>query len=206
MLMASWSVHQVTGSPYTTGAPMNAGSGSPFVDINTGDQLGRIGHCCRGRATHRITSMPRYSLLLVTSGCGGGPGCQIGAWATTNVWYKLDLHGGLSGGSLTNCGGGGPERLAPRTGTTRESRSIRIILTGSSSTRSMCGLLTRTGTVWNDITCGYSGGGPTSCARGSTRADIPAWFVQHFATREWTVVRTEPQRDIVNPNDGSHLV
>src|SRR5207244_5367254 len=33
---------QVTGSPYTTGASMNAGSGSPFVDINTGNQLGRI--------------------------------------------------------------------------------------------------------------------------------------------------------------------
>src|SRR5712671_2608123 len=34
--------NQVTGSAYSTGAPMNAGSGSPFVDINTGNQLGRI--------------------------------------------------------------------------------------------------------------------------------------------------------------------
>src|SRR6266446_3381170 len=34
--------NQVTGSAYPTGAPMNAGSGSPFVDINTGNQLGRI--------------------------------------------------------------------------------------------------------------------------------------------------------------------
>src|SRR5881398_2749590 len=30
--------NQVTGSPYATGAPMNAGSGSPFVNINTGNQ------------------------------------------------------------------------------------------------------------------------------------------------------------------------
>src|SRR6476659_4041531 len=33
---------QVTGSPYTTGAPMNAASGSPFVNTTTGNQLGRI--------------------------------------------------------------------------------------------------------------------------------------------------------------------
>ena len=32
----------VAGSAYTTGAPMNAGSGSAFVNISTGDQLGRV--------------------------------------------------------------------------------------------------------------------------------------------------------------------
>src|SRR4030095_7717182 len=32
----------VSGSAYSTGASMNAGSGSPFADINTGNQLGRI--------------------------------------------------------------------------------------------------------------------------------------------------------------------
>jgi len=32
----------VTGSAYSTGASMNAGSGSPFVNISTGNQLGRI--------------------------------------------------------------------------------------------------------------------------------------------------------------------
>ena len=37
----------VAGSAYTTGAPMNAGTGSAFVDINTGDQLGRVEHRCR---------------------------------------------------------------------------------------------------------------------------------------------------------------
>src|SRR5438093_5221440 len=34
--------NMVAGSAYSTGASMNAGSGSAFVDINTGDQLGRV--------------------------------------------------------------------------------------------------------------------------------------------------------------------
>src|SRR5262245_65882700 len=34
--------NQVTGSAYSTGAAMNAGSGSAFVNISTGNQLGRI--------------------------------------------------------------------------------------------------------------------------------------------------------------------
>src|SRR5262245_28907774 len=33
---------QMTGSPYTTGAPMNAGTGTPYSNPTTGDQLGRI--------------------------------------------------------------------------------------------------------------------------------------------------------------------
>ena len=39
---------------------------------------------------------------------------------------------------------------------------------------------TRTGTVWNDTTCGYSGAEPTSRARGPTCARVRAWLVQHF--------------------------
>ncbi len=32
----------VTGSAYPTGANMNAGSGNPYVNITTGNQLGRM--------------------------------------------------------------------------------------------------------------------------------------------------------------------
>src|SRR4029077_21062379 len=34
--------NMVTGSSYSTGASMNAGSGSPFVNISSGNQLGRV--------------------------------------------------------------------------------------------------------------------------------------------------------------------
>jgi hypothetical protein len=69
---------QVTGSPYTTGALMNAGSGAPWINVITGDQLGRID---LGIAP----SNPNYIYAQVGSiapnnnaGCGNTNGCELG--------------------------------------------------------------------------------------------------------------------------------
>src|SRR6266481_6256404 len=73
----------VTGSAYSTGAPMNAGSGSPFVDINTGDQLGRIDIGVAPSNPNYIYAQGQSIVPNSNGGCGTN-GCQLGAWATTD--------------------------------------------------------------------------------------------------------------------------
>jgi hypothetical protein len=85
--------------------------------------------------------MPSVQSIVGNSGCGGGPGCQLGAWATTNGGTNWTFMEGSQGGSLTNCGGGGPSDWPQNWYNQGVRGRYRIILTGSSSTRSMCGLL-----------------------------------------------------------------
>src|SRR5207249_6025349 len=66
----------VPGSAYSTGAPMNAGSGSAFVDINTGDQLGRIDIAVAPSNSNYIYAQGQS--IVPNSSCGNNPGCQIG--------------------------------------------------------------------------------------------------------------------------------
>src|SRR5262245_62036930 len=68
----------VPGSPYATGANMNAGSGDPWVNVTTGNQLGRMDIAV-------APSDPGYIYVQVGSiapnnngGCGNANGCQIG--------------------------------------------------------------------------------------------------------------------------------
>ena len=106
MPAASCSAIRLPAAPYTTGAPMNAGSGTPFVNINTGNQLGRIDITVAPSNSNYIYAQGQSIVGNSNSGCGSAPGCQIGAWATTNGGTNWSFMEGSQGGALRNCTGG----------------------------------------------------------------------------------------------------
>src|SRR5437667_2138334 len=79
--------NQVTGSPYTTGAPMNAGSGIPYAIASpsptppVGNQLGRIDIAVAPSNPNYIYAQVQSIAFNPNGGCGTN-GCQLGAWAS----------------------------------------------------------------------------------------------------------------------------
>src|SRR5947208_4146312 len=83
----------VSGSPYATGAPMNAGTGIAFVNAITGNQLGRVDIAVAPSNANCIYA--QVQSIAVNGGNCGANGCQLGAWASTNgaglgvIWRVL---------------------------------------------------------------------------------------------------------------------
>ena len=107
--------NQVTGSPYTTGAPMNAGSGTPCdypISGGTGtcgsstNQLGRIDIAVAPSNPNYIYAQAQSIVSNNNGGCGNTNGCQLGAWASTDGGASWSFYGGLAGGSLRDCSSG----------------------------------------------------------------------------------------------------
>src|SRR5262245_2430009 len=103
--------NQVPGSPYTTGAPMNAGSGTPCdYPIENGDgtcdsstnQLGRIDIAVAPSDPNYIYAQAQS--IVWNSACGNSNGCQLGAWATTDGGTSWTYMEGSQGGALSDCG------------------------------------------------------------------------------------------------------
>src|SRR5438132_862689 len=146
--------NQVSGSAYSTGAPMNAGSGSPFVDINTGDQLGRIEIAVAPSNSNYIYAQVQSIVGNNNGGCGNSAGCQIGAWASTDGGASWTYMEGSQGGSLRNCTGGQgdyPQNWYDQGVAVDPNNPDRVFFDTFD-----VWFATRTGTVWNDTTCGYS--------------------------------------------------
>ncbi|MBX6325596.1 MAG: hypothetical protein IRY93_06130, partial [Chthoniobacterales bacterium] len=145
---------QVTGSPYVTGAPMNAGSGTPWADMNTGNQLGRIDIAVAPSNPNYIYAQVQSITPNSNSGCGNTNGCQLGVWSSTdggNTWAFME---GSQGGSLRNCTNGQgdyPQNWYDQAVAVDPNNPDRVFI----STFDVW-FATRTGTVWNDTTCGYS--------------------------------------------------
>jgi hypothetical protein len=145
---------QVTGSPYTTGAPMNAGSGNPWVNTTTGNQLSRVD-------IGIAPSNPNYIYAQVGSiapnnngGCGNTNGCQIGVWSSTDGGDSWAFMAGSAGGSLRDCGnaaGDYPQNWYDQAVAVDPNNPERVFI----STFDVW-FATRTGTTFNDTTCGYS--------------------------------------------------
>ena len=98
--------NQVSGSPYTTGAPMNAGSGTPCdypISGGTGtcgsttDQLGRIDIAVAPSNPNYIYAQAQ-SIVWNSRGCGNANGCQLGAWASTDGGANWAYMEGSQGG------------------------------------------------------------------------------------------------------------
>src|SRR4029077_13211826 len=91
-------------------------------------------------------------------GCGGANGCQLGVWNTTNggtSWTQLT---GSNGDSLVDCGGSAgdyPQNWYDQGIAVDPNNPDRVFIDTFE-----VWFATRTGTVWNDITCGYSGSSP----------------------------------------------
>src|SRR5207245_11381752 len=98
--------NMVAGSAYSTGALMNVGTGSPFVDINSGDQLGRLEIAVAPSNPNYIYAQAQSIIGNSNGGCGGAPGCQIGAWASTNGGTGWNFMEGSRDGAVRACQNG----------------------------------------------------------------------------------------------------
>src|SRR5258708_2807800 len=161
--------NQVTGSPYTTGAPMNAGTGTPCdypISGGTGtcpggassNQLGRIDIALSPSTPNYIYAQGQSILWNTNGGCGNTNRCQLGAWASTDGGGTWSYMEGSQGGSLRNCSNGQgdyPQNWYDQGIAVDPNNPDRVFVDTFE-----VWFATRTGTVWNDITCGYSGASP----------------------------------------------
>src|SRR5258708_4245925 len=161
--------NQVTGSPYTTGAPMNAGTGTPCdypISGGTGtcpggassNQLGRIDIAVAPSNPNYIYAQGQSILWNTNGGCGNTNRCQLGAWASTDGGGTWSYMEGSQGGSLRNCSNGQgdyPQNWYDQGIAVDPNNPDRVFVDTFE-----VWFATRTGTVWNDITCGYSGASP----------------------------------------------
>jgi hypothetical protein len=147
--------NQVSGSPYTTGAAMNAASGSSYVNTTTGNQLGRIEIAVAPSNPNYIYAQVQSIAPNSNGGCGNSNGCQLGAWATTDGGASWSYMEGSQGGALGNCGNDYPQNWYDQGVVVDPNNPDRVFFDTFD-----VWFATRTGTVWNDLTCGYSGGNP----------------------------------------------
>jgi len=146
--------NQVSGSPYTTGAAMNAGSGSQYVNTTTGDQLGRIDIAVAPSNANSLYAQGQSIAPNSNGGCGSGNGCQLGAWATTDGGASWSYMEGSQGGALRDCQNGAgdyPQNWYDQGVAVDPNNPDRVFFDTFD-----VWFATRTGTVWNDTTCGYS--------------------------------------------------
>jgi hypothetical protein len=152
---------QVTGSPYITGANMNAGSGAPWVDTNTGDQLGRIDLGIAPSDPNYIYAQVGSIAPNANAGCGNTNGCELGVWSSTDGGDTWAFMAGSAGGSLRNCVGGNtsgnpgdyPQNWYDQGIAVDPNNPDRVFIDTYDSW-----LATRTGTSFFNVTCGYNGG------------------------------------------------
>jgi hypothetical protein len=156
----------VTGSPYTTGANMNAGSGNGWVSTASGNQLGRIDIGVAPSNPNVIYAQVGSIALNNNSGCGNAKGCQLGVWVTTNGGTSWSFMTGSAGGSLRQCANSGVLSGAAGTGDYPQNWYDQAVAVDPNNADRIyistfdVWMATRTGTAFYDTTCGYSGVSP----------------------------------------------
>src|SRR5437660_368630 len=155
--------NQVPGSPYSTGAPMNAGSGTPCdypivggtgTCASTTNQLGRIDIAVAPSDPNYIYAQAQSIVWNSNGGCGSTNGCQLGAWASTDGGTSWTYMEGSQGGSLRDCQNSAsdyPQNWYDQGVAVDPNNPDRVFFDTFD-----VWFATRTGTVWNDTTCGYS--------------------------------------------------
>jgi hypothetical protein len=147
---------QVSGSAYSTGATMNAGSGSPYVSASSGNQLGRIDIAVAPSNANTIYAQVQSIAFNTNGGCGNRSGCQIGVWASTDGGATWSFMIGSAGGSLLNCSNGAgdyPQNWYDQGIAVDPNNPDRIFVDTFDTW-----LASRTGASFYDLSCGYSGG------------------------------------------------
>ena len=173
---------QVTGSPYLTGALMNAGSGNACNYPLTGGNATYCGNGPTGGTTTNggtVDNLGRIDIAVAPSNpltiyaqaqsinwnnngnCGNTNGCQIGAWASNDGGNTWTFMTGSAGGSLLGCAssGGGSSGSADYP---QNWYDQGIVVDPNNPDRVFFDtfevwLASRTGTAWYDLTCGYNG-------------------------------------------------
>src|SRR5207248_2831048 len=88
-------------------------------------------------------------------GCGNTKGCQLGPWAPTNGRASRSYMERAQGGALGDCGMDYPQNWYDPGVAVDPNDPDRVFFDTFD-----VWFATRTGNVWNDTTCGYSGGNP----------------------------------------------
>ena len=169
---------QVSGSPYLTGALMNAGSGVPCNYPISGGNQTYCGNGATGGTTTNggtVNNLGRIDIAVApsnpnviyaqvgsinwnsASGCGTTSGCQLGAWASNDGGATWSFMTGSAGGSLTACTGSAGGGDYPQNWYDQG-----IVVDPNNPDRAFFDtfeiwLVSRTGTSWYDTTCGYNG-------------------------------------------------
>lgn len=172
----------VSGSPYATGANMNAGSGVPCNYPITGgtstfcggssppdggaNNLGRIDIAVAPSNPSVIYAQVGSIDWNSSSGCGSTTGCQLGVWSTNNGGTSWSFMTGSSGASLASCAGSGGGSNPPGTGDYPQNWYDQGVEVDPNNPDRVffdtfdVWLANRTGTAFYDVTCGYSGPSP----------------------------------------------
>ena len=160
----------VTGSPYATGANMNADSGVPCDYPITGgtgvcasdrNQLGRIEIAVAPSNPNVLYAQVQSIAWNNNAGCGNTNGCQIGVWSSTDGGDSWTFMAGSAGGSLRNCAGGNtsgnpgdyPQNWYNQGMAVDPNNPDRVFIDTYDTW-----FATRTGTSLFNQTCGYNGG------------------------------------------------
>ena len=197
---------QVTGSPYLTGALMNAGSGTPCnypyltgttanatycgngttggstTNGGTVNNLGRIDIAVAPSNPNVIYAQVGSINWNSASGCGTTDGCQLGAWASADGGATWQFMTGSAGGSLAACASsGGGSGSAGGGDYPQNWYDQGIVVDPNNADRVFFDtfdvwLASRTGTAWYDVTCGYNG---TSVANHVVHVDQHALAFVH---------------------------
>jgi hypothetical protein len=145
-------------SAYAANANMNAGSGTAYVSATSGNQLGRIDLAVAPSNANVIYAQVQSITPNNNSGCGNAAGCQLGVWATTNGGSTWSFMGGSAGFSLRRCTAGAaagsgdyPQNWYDQAVAVDPNNADRVFV----STYDVW-FATRTGTSFNNLTCGYS--------------------------------------------------
>ncbi|HJQ38354.1 MAG TPA: hypothetical protein VKB93_14550, partial [Thermoanaerobaculia bacterium] len=145
-------------SAYPANANMNAGSGTAYVNASTGNQLGRIDMAVAPGNANVIYAQVQSITANNNSGCGNTAGCQLGVWVTTNGGTSWSFMGGSAGFSLKRCGGSAaagtgdyPQNWYDQAVAVDPNNADRVFI----STFDVW-FATRTGSSFNNLTCGYS--------------------------------------------------
>jgi hypothetical protein len=144
----------VAGSAYAANANLNATSGAPYVSASSGNQVGRIDIGIAPSNPDVVYAQVQSIAANSNSGCGNVPGCQLGVFLTTNGGSTWSMLTGSAGGALRNCTGGQgdyAQNWYDQAVAVDPANPDRVLI----STFDIW-FATRTGTAFNDLSCGYS--------------------------------------------------
>jgi uncharacterized repeat protein (TIGR01451 family) len=151
----------VTGSPYATANPMNAGTGTPYGgNITTGNQLGRMDIAVAPSNPNYIYAQVGSIIANNNAGCGNAAGCQLGVWSSIDGGATWTMLTGSAGGALRNCLGTNtsgnpgdyPQNWYDQGMAVDPNNPDRLFIDTYDTW-----LVSRTGTSFYNVTCGYNG-------------------------------------------------
>ena len=124
-----------------------------YVNSTTGDQLGRIDIAVAPSNPNVIYAQVQSIAPNSGGSCGGGPGCQLGVWATTNGGTNLVVHGRIAGAARSAAAVDYPQNWYDQGIAVDPNNADRLYVDTFD-----VWLATRTGSSFTDVTCGYNGG------------------------------------------------